>query len=130
MTTQKLKFWQNSITQSGTKLYFWKISIYEKRIFWKGLLVRTFWHLDNRWDVLWAAFCDSRDVFLHSRLAPKLVVRRVKKDQWESPCCGSLEGLWKSHSSNVTPLDLLDAEKTAEAVLLNIFWKAFTAILF
>ena len=28
-----------------------------------SLLVGTFLHLDNRWDVLWAAFCDSRDVF-------------------------------------------------------------------
>ena len=25
----------------------------------KGLLVLKFWHLDNRWDVLWAAFCNS-----------------------------------------------------------------------
>ena len=25
-----------------------------KKKFWPGLLVRTFWHLDNRWDVLWA----------------------------------------------------------------------------
>ena len=25
-----------------------------QRILLKGLLVRTFWHLDNRWDDLWA----------------------------------------------------------------------------
>ena len=29
----------------------------------KGLLVRTFWHLDNLWDGLWAAFCDSHNVY-------------------------------------------------------------------
>ena len=29
----------------------------------KSLLVRTTWHLNNGWDVLWAAFCDSRNVF-------------------------------------------------------------------
>ena len=27
----------------------------------KGLLIGTFWHLDNRYNVLWAAFCNSRD---------------------------------------------------------------------
>ena len=24
----------------------------------KSLLVRTTWHLDNQWDVLWAVFCN------------------------------------------------------------------------
>ena len=28
-----------------------------------GVLVRSFGHLDNRWDLLWAAFFDSHDVF-------------------------------------------------------------------
>ena len=27
-------------------------------------LVKTTWQLDNRWDILRAAFCDSCDVFL------------------------------------------------------------------
>ena len=26
--------------------------------------VRTFWHLDNQWDALWAAFCNSFNVFI------------------------------------------------------------------
>ena len=30
----------------------------------KGPLVRTFWHLANQWYVLWAAFCDCRNVFV------------------------------------------------------------------
>ena len=37
-----------------------------------GLLVRTFWHLDNRWDVLWAAFCNSRNVFIFGIQAIKI----------------------------------------------------------
>ena len=60
--TQKLKLKQNLKAQIWTKLELWPISIYEENL--KGLLVRTFWHLHNRWDVLWEAFCDSRDVFL------------------------------------------------------------------
>ena len=40
-----------------TKLELWQISIYEKKKnFKKGLLVGTFWHLNNQWD---AAFCYS-----------------------------------------------------------------------
>ena len=34
-------------------------------MFTKSILVRTTWHLDNRWDVLVAAFCD---VFKHNWL--------------------------------------------------------------
>ena len=50
--TQKLRFWGNSETQIVTKLELSKISIYEEKKLEKGLLERTFWHLDNRWDVL------------------------------------------------------------------------------
>ena len=47
-----------------------------KTIFFeKGLLVRTFCHLDNQCNVLWAAFCDSCNVFKWSRRA-----------FWESKC--------------------------------------------
>ena len=53
---------KNSKTQVVTKLLLWKMSMCEEEKIKKGLLLRTFWHLDNRWDVLWAAFCDSRDV--------------------------------------------------------------------
>ena len=53
--TQKHKLWQNSIYEKKNKLK-------------KGLLVRTFWHPDNWWDVLWAAFCDSRKCFLQNGL--------------------------------------------------------------
>ena len=62
--TQKLKLWQNLKTKIGTKLEICKnLNLWRPKKLKKGLLVRTFWHLDNRWDVLWAAFCDSRDVF-------------------------------------------------------------------
>ena len=53
--TKKLKLWQNLNYEKEEKIK-------------KVLLVRTFWHLDNQWYVLCAAFCDSRDVsrlFLH-----------------------------------------------------------------
>ena len=57
------KLWQNSETQIVTVLEKLQISIYEEeKKLLKGLLVRTFWHLDNRWDVLWAVFCNFRDV--------------------------------------------------------------------
>ena len=55
--TQKLKLWQN--------LNFTKSRFIKKKIFLRGLLVKTFWHLDNWWDVLWATFCDSRNVFIN-----------------------------------------------------------------
>ena len=34
----------------------------EKKLY-KGLLVTTFWHLDNQWYFFWAVFCNSRYVF-------------------------------------------------------------------
>ena len=58
-----LRFWENSETKIVTKLKLWQISIYEEKKLKNSLLVRTFWHLDIRWDGLWAAFCESRDVF-------------------------------------------------------------------
>ena len=45
-TKKTLKFWQNSI--SDTTL---------------SLLVKATWHLDNPWNLLCAAFCNSCDVF-------------------------------------------------------------------
>ena len=54
--TQKLKLWQNSKTLIGTNF---------KRFF----LVR---HPDNRWDVLWAVFCDSRNVLLLLHIQTRL----------------------------------------------------------
>ena len=42
-------------------------------------------------------------------------------DQQGSSCCGSLESLSESYDSKVNPVDPLDAEKLAEAVLLNEF---------
>ena len=39
------------------------LNVLEEKQIKKGLVVRTFWHLDNQWDVLWAVFCDSHDVF-------------------------------------------------------------------
>ena len=59
LNVTKLKLWQNSRIQIVTKL---KTSNCNKT--WNmtnlnlSLLVTTFWHLDNRWDVLWAAFCN------------------------------------------------------------------------
>ena len=59
---------QNSNCDKSQKLYLWQNLNYNKSQFMrrknlqKGLLVGTFWHLDNRWDVLWAVLCNSRDV--------------------------------------------------------------------
>ena len=54
ITTQKIKLWQKSKSQTQ----------FIKKKTWKGLIVRTVWHIDNWWDVLWAAFCNFRHVFL------------------------------------------------------------------
>ena len=84
---QKLKMWQNSYceknnlrTQIMTKLKYsvcdktqrtklWQNfknikSQFNKKKLLRDLLVRTFWHLNHRWNVLWAAFCNSCNVFL------------------------------------------------------------------
>ena len=55
----KIKFWQNLKTQIMTKL---KNVNCERKKLQQGLLVRTFWHLDNGCDVLWVVFCNSHDV--------------------------------------------------------------------
>ena len=47
--TQKLKLWQNSKNQISSRT-----------------VGKTTWHLDNQWDVLGAAFRDSREVYLSS----------------------------------------------------------------
>ena len=64
--------YDNSKTKIVTKIHKLKLGQdleYDKSQFMKtkkklqkSLLVRTYWHLDNWWDVLWAAFCDSRNV--------------------------------------------------------------------
>ena len=59
--TQKLKLWQNSKTQIVTKL---KISNCDKT---QKVVIGTTWHLNNRWDVLGAAFCDSCNVSLQDQ---------------------------------------------------------------
>ena len=82
----KLKFWQNSNCEKkinnskcegkklklgqNSKLKLWQNLNYDKSQFMrrkkqnlKGFLVGTFWHLDNRWDALWAAFCVFCNVF-------------------------------------------------------------------
>ena len=51
--TNKLKLWQKEQINWGK---FWQILIYETNL--KEYFIRTTWHLDNRWDVLWAAFCN------------------------------------------------------------------------
>ena len=60
--TQKLKLWQNSKAYIVTKLELWQISIYDKKNTLKGSFSKHIWHLENQWDVVWAAFCDLRDV--------------------------------------------------------------------
>ena len=47
----------------GPNLKYDKSWFMKKKKKLKGSLVRTFWHLDNWWDVLWAAFCNSHDVW-------------------------------------------------------------------
>ena len=50
---QQLKLWQNSTTQILTKLK--NTNSDQNTISDKSLLLRTTWHLDNRWDVFKAA---------------------------------------------------------------------------
>ena len=84
--TTKLKFLQNSKTQFVTKLKnsncdkTWTMTNinYEEKILKKGPLVRTFWNLDNRWDVLWAAFLDSCDVKYRNN-----VFKSFRKSAWD-----------------------------------------------
>ena len=68
--TCKLKLWQHLKKHSKThtvtklnldcdktkKILFGQYSTFDKTC--KALFVRTTWHLDNRWDVLLAAFCN------------------------------------------------------------------------
>ena len=68
----KLKLEQNSKcdkTQIVTKLKKIKLwpnlnydNLWEEEKTLESLLEQTFWHLDNRWDVLWAVFWDSHNV--------------------------------------------------------------------
>ena len=64
--TQKLKLWQNlkKKIKLGRKLKYDKSHFMKTKKKFKWFLERPFWHLDNLWDFLWAAFCDSRNVFL------------------------------------------------------------------
>ena len=67
----KLKLWQNSNFNKNLKSYFWqksKTKSMTKLNLWQnlnGLLVRTTWPLDNRWDVLWAAFWNLAMFYLY-----------------------------------------------------------------
>ena len=57
--TQKLKLWQNSKTQIGTKLRKSnrKQTQQPKKNLAESFLVITTWHLDHQWNVFEAAFC-------------------------------------------------------------------------
>ena len=75
---KKLKLWQNSRSQIVKKKLknsnidkTWNLTnlnFRRRKKLLTGLLVSTFLHLDNQWYVLWAAFCDSRDVFFFNAL--------------------------------------------------------------
>ena len=73
--TRELKLWQlkNSNYDKTLKKSNWDKSQFmnTKKKLEKALLVRTFWHLDNRWDVLWAAFCDSHNVLKYFSLGSR-----------------------------------------------------------
>ena len=79
----KLNLWQNSNTQTLTKLknqivkncIMTNLSLREEEKIIKSVLERTFWHLVNRWDVLWAAFCNSCDVFKLSVLCQRQSIK-------------------------------------------------------
>ena len=68
--TLKLQLWQNpnfEKTQNLNcdkthKLRLLQNSNGDKAL--KTLLIRTTWHLNNRWDILWAAFCNLAMVFI------------------------------------------------------------------
>ena len=78
--TQKIKSWQNSINKNVTNLKLWQNSKtkivatlfancdenlnYDKSQFMRRKTnLKGSWHLDNQCDVLFAVFCDSRNVF-------------------------------------------------------------------
>ena len=61
---------ENSICDNSQKLKLWWYLNYDKfqlmqRMFFNDILIRTFWHLDNQWDVLWASFCNSCNVLIY-----------------------------------------------------------------
>ena len=49
-------------TQIGTKLEIWHLNLWRQKNPKKESFSKNILHLDNRWDILWAAICDSRDV--------------------------------------------------------------------
>ena len=59
--TQKFKLWQNlkKKLKFGQNLKYDNSQFMKTKKTLKGSFSKTFWHLDSRWDVLWAAFCDT-----------------------------------------------------------------------
>ena len=82
-----------------TKLNLWQNSNYDKTKFYKesqfvtNILVRTTWHLDNRWDILRAAFCNLAMFYL----------------LWAANC---EEKTCTTKTQNVTKLKSLNCDKT------------------
>ena len=73
--TQKLELWHNSKAQIVTKVKNSEYHKTDKLKLWqlkksncdknqKVVMVKADWYLENRWDVLGAALCDSCDVFV------------------------------------------------------------------
>ena len=97
--TQKLNLWQNSKTKFVTKLknsncgktwIMTNLKSCQKNAL-KGFLVTTFWHLDNQWDILWTANCNSCDVLAALSSSRSLIVcRLVNRSVGWSP-------LWRSN---------------------------------
>ena len=77
---------------------------------YKSLLVRTIWHLNNGWDVLWAAFCDSGDVFSYHTndkwFQWKTKMLCVMVHTWHVTCHMSIVINANSHSHRPSPCKL------------------------
>ena len=78
--TLKLKMWQNSKTQNVTKL---NNQNYKKLILAKSFLVITTWHLDYRWNVFEAAFCDLAMFFLSVLINKNLNYYKINRKHCE-----------------------------------------------
>ena len=109
----------------------------------KTLLVRTFWHLDNRWDILWEEFCDSCDVLNTDQNAQlffkncnyivllKKSVFGINFKAWEVLELKMLSRRWLNiFSSSTSGSPKLIPNQISYEVLYNYKFKKFQSILF
>ena len=87
VTKLKFNWWQHS------RLKFWQLNFWQNL---NSLLVRTTWHLDNQWDVLWAALAISRCLFLKQCSSVRYQLRTDRKYEYFLPGSSEIISLAKS----------------------------------